>query len=373
MVSQWFYPDDLKDDLQGIALPPERRAEALACAWEYNRCVVPQFTNWERYIALARLCEIAIVAEVFGDHVDVLSDGPLLGHDVDALLDILFGQGPIREEMAREYRCCLLMMTEKSTGRRDTPLIRRYIEALASSPQAWFRLRDCDGLSRFYIAAAIACNDEDAWLSEEENQLLAEIGVVLYDAVAFHKHRAEGEIHNTYAYAGAEERTYAYSTYREVLWALDTHWSRSAAGRSAVNFVRLVGGPIHQMMRRYRFVEDDLMVGRPETGDVVSETRNNVKLWYRLDADPAPADDKARFEAVMAQADRVLLPGMAELLERPERDRCPDCRYRDSYGAEAAGKFGGVELCSACRTRWHDHLHSFPERASHAYRAPTRS
>lgn len=361
---QWFYPDDLKGDLQPSALPPERRAETLAHTWEYNRCVVPEFTNWDRYIALARLGGIAIVAEVFGDLVDVLSDDRILGYDVDALLDTLFGDSPVRESMAREYRASLLLMTEKSTGWRDTELMRRYVDALAHSPQDWFRLRDTDGMFRFYVAAAIACNDDNAWLTEDENRLLTEIGEVLYDAVAFHKHRAEGEIHNTFAYAGAEIRVDAYRSYRQVLWDLDTRWSRTVAGRCAVNFARFVGGPIHQMMRRYRFVEEGLTVGKPETADVVTGARRNAKLWYRIDADTTPPSDKERYKPVMAQADLVLFPGMVEMLNRTDQDKCPQCRHRHSYGAEAAGKFGGVELCDTCRSQWRNYLRTFPTRAT---------
>jgi hypothetical protein len=366
---QWFFPDDLEDDLHDCGLPPARRAEALAHTWEYNRCVVPEFTNWDRYIALARLGAVAIVAEVFGDLVDVLSKAPVLGYDIDQQLDILFGGSAVREDMGREYRASLLMMTEKSTGRRDTELMRRYVDALAHSPQDWFRLRDCDGMFRFYVAAAIACNDDDAWLTEEENRLITEIGEVLYDAVAFHKHRAEGEIHNTYAYAGTEIREDAYRAYRQTLWALDTRWSRATAKRCAVNFTRFVGGPIHQMMNRYRFVEDGLMVGKPETTDVVDGARQNTKLWYRIDADTAAPTGKERYAAVMEQADRVLFPGMADMLNRPEHDKCPHCRRRSSYGAETAGRFEGVDLCSTCRTRWRDHLRSIPDRAAPALAA----
>ncbi|WP_282701330.1 hypothetical protein [Streptomyces sp. CC219B] len=373
---QWFYPDDLEGDLRSSPLPPERRAETLAHTWEYNRCVVPEFTNWDRYIALARLGGIAIVAEVFGDLVDVLSHEPVLGYDVDALLDTLFGDSDVREPMAREYRASLLMMTEKSTGRRDTELMRRYVDALAHSPQDWFRLRDCDGMFRFYVAAAIACNDDDAHLTEDENRLITEIGEVLYDAVAFHKHRAEGEIHNTYAYVGAELRESGYRSYREALWALDARWARTTRGRCAVNFARFVGGPIHQMMRRYRFVEDGLVVGKPETADVVTQARRNAKLWYRIDARTAPPADKERYAAVLAQEDRVLFPGMLQLLNRSDQDKCPHCRHRTSYGAEAAGQFGGVELCEGCRDTWRTYLHTFPDRAARVLASrpdPTRA
>ncbi|MFF8774286.1 hypothetical protein [Kitasatospora sp. NPDC015120] len=370
---KWCYPDDLENDLRASALSPDQRAETLGHAWEYNRCIVPEFTNWDRYVALARLCGIAVVAEVFGEMVDVLSEGPVLGYDVDDLLDTLFGGSEVHDDMAREYRASLLMSTEKASGRRDTELMRRYVEALAHSPQHWFRLRDCDGMFRFYIAAAIACNDDDAWLTEDENRLITEISSGLYDAVAYHKHRAEGEIHNTFAYAGADARESTYRSFRETLWELDARWAHSTAGRSAVNFARVVGGPIHLMMRRYRFVEDGLTIGRPETADVVTQARRNTKLWYRVDAGAVPPRDKERYDAVMRQADRILFPGMAEILDGAEHDKCPQCLRRTSYGAEATEKFGGVELCPACRTRWRDHLDALPDRAASTLTAhPTR-
>ncbi|WP_369229212.1 hypothetical protein AB5J56_01475 [Streptomyces sp. R21] len=227
---------------------------------------------------------------------------------------------------------------------------------------------------RFYVAAAIACNDDDAHLTEDENRLLTEIGEVLYDAVAFHKHRAEGEIHNTYAYAyaGAELRENAYRSYREALWNLDARWARTTRGRCAVNFARFVGGPIHQMMRRYRFVEDGLIVGKPETTDVVTQARHNTKLWYRIDAHAAPPADKERYAAALAQEDRVLFPGMAQLLNRPDQDKCPHCRHRTSHGAEAAGQFGGVELCGGCRDKWRTCTHSQTAPHMYSHPAPTQ-
>ncbi|MGE7386273.1 hypothetical protein ACQKM2_12440 [Streptomyces sp. NPDC004126] len=364
MRESWFYPDELANDLQGCGLSVGQRAETLAQAWEYNRSIVPQFSNWNRYIALARLCGVAVVAEVFGELVDVMSDGPVLGYDIDELLGILFGGSALHDDMAREYRASLLMSTEKSSGRRDTELMRRYVDALAHSPRDWFRLRDCDGMFRFYIAAAIACDNSDDWLSDEENSLIAEISDVLYDAVAFHKHRAEGEIHSTFAYADPELRTNAFRAYREVLWAIDTAWSRRASGRCAVNFARCVGGPIHQMMRRYRFVEDGLTIGRPETEDVISNARQNSKLWYRIDAADTPPADKERYEAVLRKGDRLLFPGMAQLLQRPESEKCPDCLRRPSYGAESAGRFGGVLLCPASQAQWAEHLASISARAA---------
>ncbi|QXJ22884.1 hypothetical protein AGRA3207_003959 [Actinomadura graeca] len=360
ITDQWFYPRELEGDLAESGLSPGRIAETLAQTWEYNRSVVPHFTNWDRYLALARLCAVGIVGEVFGDMVDVLSPAPILGYDIDELLDELFGNGAVRDEMAREYRASLLFMTEKSSGRRNSRLMRCYADALAHSPIDWFRLRDCDAMLRFFIAAAIACNDDVAWLGERDYRLVTEMGVGLYDAVAFYKHRAEGEIHNTYAYVGPEVRQAAFRSYREALWALDTQWARTTAGRSAVNFTRLLGGPIHVMMRRYRFVEDGLKLGEPETTQVVALTRKNTKLWYRNDVTSA-ADE--RYEAVLAQKDRVLFAGLANMLTRPDTDKCPRCRRRPVYGAEEIGEFGGIEPCPPCRATWQDHLRTFPERA----------
>jgi hypothetical protein len=85
--NHWFYPDELKGDLEhsGLAFPVV--AEALACGWEYVRCVVPEFTNWDRYLALSRIVTIGVIAEFRGELVDVVSDGPVLGYDLDSLLD----------------------------------------------------------------------------------------------------------------------------------------------------------------------------------------------------------------------------------------------------------------------------------------------
>lgn len=51
---QWYYPNDIANDLQGINLPPAVKAEVFACAWEYARSVIPQYTNWGRYVAFMR-------------------------------------------------------------------------------------------------------------------------------------------------------------------------------------------------------------------------------------------------------------------------------------------------------------------------------
>ena len=187
---RWFYPPEIAQDLHAISplLPPGFADEALACAWEYTRCVIPQFTNWERYLAFCRVIVVGVVAEFRGGVVDVFgsfscssalgcsssasdlnvlregsrngnrnggkdgagdgcSCGPkyVLGrYDIDELLDTIFGErtstegGSLREDMGREYRAFLLVTACKSSGRRDSELFRRYVHALARSPKEWY-------------------------------------------------------------------------------------------------------------------------------------------------------------------------------------------------------------------------------------------
>lgn len=105
----WFYPSEFDSDLRGPDLPAGTRAEVLACAWEYVRCVVPEFTSWERYVALVRIIAIGIVAEFHGDGIDAAAEDRVLGYDLDGLLESLFGGSPACGAMAREYRTFLIV------------------------------------------------------------------------------------------------------------------------------------------------------------------------------------------------------------------------------------------------------------------------
>lgn len=88
----WYYPPDFANDLHDVDLPAHVKQEVLACAWEYIRCVVPQYTNWPRYAAFMRVIVIGTIAEFNGDMVDVTTDtSNLLGYDLEATLTILFG------------------------------------------------------------------------------------------------------------------------------------------------------------------------------------------------------------------------------------------------------------------------------------------
>jgi len=309
--TRWYYPSELEDDLRPSGLARDRRAEILATAWEYSRAVVPEFTNWDRYLALTRLCVVATVAEYDGYLVDVLEDSRTLGYDLDEQFDILFGSSSIRGDMGREFRASILFSTEKASQRRGSELYRRYANALAYSP---------------------------------DDYLL-------------------------FAYVDADLRAAIFRTYREVLWALDTTRGRIPDRRWVINFVRMVGGPVHIMMHRYRFVEDGLMVGRPETAHLVDDARHNVKLWYRSDPSTGTTVDE-RYDAAMAKRDRVLFDGLAAMLERPDEEQCTNCRRRQFYGTGDLEAFSGVELCESCRSRWNNWMATFAERAVDELRLP---
>ncbi|KAI4691929.1 Alpha-ionylideneethane synthase abl3 [Alternaria hordeiaustralica] len=87
---KWYYPADIANDLKDVDLPQRIKEEVYACAWEYARCVIPQYTNWNRYVAFMRVIVIGIVAECKGDLVQVSLDDNLLGYNLTALLDELF-------------------------------------------------------------------------------------------------------------------------------------------------------------------------------------------------------------------------------------------------------------------------------------------
>lgn len=272
------------------------------------------------------------------------------------------------EDMAREYRTFLLITADKASSRRDGELFRRYVNALAQSPRQWFRMRDADALARFTIASALACNDLDhIWFTDEQFEILTEMSDTLYDAVAFFKHRSEGETNNTFAYVPSELRTHAFHQCRETLWALDVAWSRKPELQCVLNFTRFFGGPIHMMMRRYRFVEENLTVGKPETDDIIDQTRRNYKLWNRVDANRKSDQDIQRYRDLISRSEELMFPGLAGFLEASDDGSCMDCQYRASYGAEARHRFGGVELCARCKEPWRHYVASFPIRASQIF------
>ncbi|MEU5339446.1 hypothetical protein AB0H18_01095 [Streptomyces sp. NPDC020766] len=302
------------------------------------------------------------MTEFRGGHISPLASPIIAGYDTGELLATLFAGTSVHEAMAREYYFSILITAEKSSPRGNAELLSRYTAAIAHSPAQWFRIRDCDAQARLFIAASLACNNiEDAWPTEEQNQILTEICDAMYDAVAYHKHRAEGEICNTFAYADPSLRQNTYCTHRETLWNIDARWADTPERTPVVNFLRNVAGPIHMTTRRHRFVEDGLTIGNPETSQTVDQARRNVKLWYRLSSTP---QHNNHYQDIIANQDGVLFPGFAAILENAGQT-CADCRYPSQYTPQPA-QFAGDRVCAAYQEAFDTHLAELPGRARRA-------
>ncbi|PSK60221.1 hypothetical protein B9Z65_1119 [Elsinoe australis] len=361
----FYYPPDIAHDLDNLDLADQQKAEVLATSWEYTRCVIPQYTNWKRYVAFLRCIIVAVIAEYRGNVVNLTESDDILGYSVNGLIDDVFKGTAGHELMGREFKAFLLMTGEKTSERRNGELFRRYVNALSHNPQQWFRMRDCDALARFTIAGASVCNDSgNLWFNEEQFIILAELGDIMYDAVAFYKHRSEGETHSTFVYMPQDLRVKSFHVARELLWALDTAWARLPSHQIVINFVRFFGGTIHMLTRRYRFVEEDLSIGKLEDEDVVEQTRRNVKLWNRVEEkDEKFQENSSRYKEIISKhSEDLMFPGLAHALETAETGRCTDCVYRSSSGAQGVGEFGGVQLCPACREQWRQYLEALPQR-----------
>lgn len=72
-----------------------------------TRCVIPNYTNWNRYVAFMRIVAMGIIAEFRGDLIDVMSSDSVVGYNLSSVLADLFGGTPGHEDMAREYRAYL--------------------------------------------------------------------------------------------------------------------------------------------------------------------------------------------------------------------------------------------------------------------------
>ncbi|KAK1834555.1 hypothetical protein QBC39DRAFT_397193 [Podospora conica] len=366
----WIWHKDFDNDLVGIpGLTESARQEVLTAAWEYARITVPHYTNWERFSCWVRFLIIGILAEYEGSVLDIAMSDKQLGYDVEELLNTMLRDRPGAEEMKREYRAFLLVTADKCSDRRDSELFRRYVDHLARDPKAWFRARDCDALARFTIAAALCSNDvDDVWFTDDQLEILAEIGVTLYDAVAFFKHRSEGETNNTFGYLDPKHRAAAYKRAREVLWAFDAAWGSDTKKLIAINFIRPFGGSLHMTMRRYRYVEDGMIIGKEEDEATVDQTRQHYKLWHRVDLRDDYDPQEERYRQVIADKARLLYPGLAEALEKEdETDRCGKCVFRKIYGTTKIAEFGGVKLCEGCEDKYCQFAETLPSRAAAAF------
>lgn len=257
--------------------------------------------------------------------------------------------------MSREFRTFLLFTADKTSDRRDGELYGRYRTALAFSPEQWFRMRDADALVRFSIAAALACNDRNVACWTGKFEVLAEIAITLYDAVAFRKHKTEGEICSTFAYVPCQDRTEAFRRARDVLWSLDAN-SDLEDTRIVINFIRALGGPIHMTMHRYRFVEEDLTIGRPENDEVKALAHQNAKLWFRDDRSGSLLANDRRYKYVLSQHKQLLFSGLGKILVDSRNTACLQCRQTRTVND------GGSHLCEGCERVWRLYLKKLPAR-----------
>ncbi|KAJ7798284.1 hypothetical protein B0H14DRAFT_3545356, partial [Mycena olivaceomarginata] len=230
-LKQLVLPSQIAEGLKAPDIPQRLVDEALACAWESVTRHNPALDQLGPLRGLKPLILIMVVAEFKGELVQVQRGDDILGYNVQELLDTLFRGTSGYARNGPETGSDCGTATDRPVGR-------------------------CCGLG--------LQRHGHVWFSENEWQILMELGTTMYDAVAFYKHRAEGETNNTFAYVSPKLRTEAYRVAREVLWALDAAQAAEPAWRIVLNFLRSFGGPIQTMMRRYRFVEQGLTIGMPE-------------------------------------------------------------------------------------------------------------
>lgn len=205
--------------------------------------------------------------------------------------------------------------------------------------------------------------------------------MIYSDAVAFYKHRAEGETHNTFAFAGEDlaVRKHAFHRCREVLWRLDSAWANSSPELLCIiNAVRSNGGTTHITMRRYRFVEDDLKLGLPEEEHHIARAQKNHKLWNRVQIKPKEEGGVAlsselheqRYGDITSKTSTLLYPDLEHRLEKGQDLHCNICKHRGLQGTTKPGGLGGfvgVDLCESCKDEWQTYLGTLVDRAEKAF------
>ncbi|KAF2227526.1 hypothetical protein BDZ85DRAFT_277421 [Elsinoe ampelina] len=130
---------------------------------------------------------IGIITEARGEMVDLTTvPASVLGYDLDGVLHDLFAGTAGHADMARKFRSFLLITSHKASAKRSEALFTRYVIAVANKPRQWFQSKDADAPASWTIAAALVCNDlDDPWFSEEQFEVLSEIGDTMYDAASF--------------------------------------------------------------------------------------------------------------------------------------------------------------------------------------------
>jgi hypothetical protein len=116
------------------------------------------------------------------------------------------------------------------------------------------------------------------------------------------------------------------------------------------------------VMRRYRFVEDGLVIGRPETLTVVKQARAKFKLWNRVDAQDSEVEGVDHYTAMTARSDELVFDGLSGYLEASKNVTCQECQEHQSCKEDTLYGLGGVRLCDECRDEWGAHIDTFPNR-----------
>jgi hypothetical protein len=352
----WPCPEWFQNDLRGFGIPEDQRRKCLSTGWQFTHMLTPEHTDRERYAATVRLVTLITLADYAGDHFDDLVRGEaapvVAGIDLVKQFDILFGDLEESDDLFAELYGAVLLGAIK-TRTRQHPLLRRFADGIGSSPEAYNVLRGCEFTFRTYTAASVAMNGGHERIDTDVVQALCEIAILMYDAAGVPKHRAEGEVSNFYAYAGADLafRQEGYALGRAVMWELAARWASDPVLRRAL-FVAQAYPQLYTTMLRYRFIEDGLTMNKDYSEDTVEQARTHEKLWYRIDPGRDPGAEAAALEAIRQR----VTADVFHYLSLPEHEFCPNC-VRQSFDGSAPGsaaEFGGTRVCDACRERWRE-------------------
>ncbi|GIZ45767.1 hypothetical protein CKM354_000892000 [Cercospora kikuchii] len=146
--------------------------------------------------------------------------------------------------------------------------------------------------------------------------------------------------------------------------------------------LRFFGGPIHVTMRRYRFVEEGLRIGREEDEVVRGLARRNEKLWWRRKGEGSKDEvgltkdgesievviGRTRFEKYMEKKGELFFDGFVEMMEegKSRDDDVAGCCAGEG-GENGRSVFGARILSEAEREVWRQYALGFNGRLRRAF------
>jgi predicted metal-binding protein len=114
-----------------------------------------------------------------------------------------------------------------------------------------------------------------------------------------------------------------------------------------------------------------LTIGMPEDTRMVEETRENIKLWNRVDSKEEAAEhawDETSYRRALEAEEEVMFEGFGDLLRQGSRHACEDCNKNPVHlAAQQMYQFAGVRLCEVCRREWDAYVGTLPDRAVQAF------